>query len=559
MPKKKNWQVLQDPNFREKLRRLAHRQPEQYKKLILEIEDIIASPPSTSTPRPQEQPPSLGSSPSLNDELSNISDIDLTLVASDDEDDSHYETVLDPQVLNFDESEFEEQYSKMAEDALKQRVAELEAELVKQVDDSRDLKKLNEQLLTEKQGFTAEIDKLRDENDQLATDLDTLKNAKVGDPTLEIAHLKTNLDQLKKSVDEKVNVSDNFKTNNEHAEQRFEYQRRRDAARSLLKGPEVFEKPTILRTAQDFIEEYRAYAESNDEIGDQWLPGIKHFLRGKAKDFFEIFRVQYPDVTRLAAFEKKFIAEFAKLELEEIKKGSIHRKQFEDESVRDYARAIKYLMLKEKIPEDMRARFFTLNLREEFQDAVINAGAITLDQAITAAKNAESVGICSMKMQQKKDSSTLSKDSMSELTTRLNALENKHNKSVKFDRYSRRDQRKNRDRYTPQSRDSSYSSRGSSKSNYSSRNSSQNSNRSQSPYGNAKKYNRSHSRDQYYNKKSRSGGSSNKYHESKSRSSKSGSYKDRYKSGYKDTNRDSSHESNYGDRYKSKSKSHKLN
>ena len=397
---------------------------------------------------------------------------------------------------------------------------------------------------------------LRDKSIKLETVLEKYNTGEMINTHLkdQISTLANDVKTLQDEVGRKGDIKNDFAKCNTTQDEKFKYQKKRDAMRALPNRPKNFNRPTIMRTVNDFLDDFKKFATNNDDSKEFWFDGVQEYLEGDALRFLSKYKAMNPANTDFDSFETELTKEFGTLKLEEMKKGSMHRKQGPNETVHDFTAELEALMAKEGIKDDMALKIYTLNLREELQEAIMNDRCTNMEEAKTSAKRAESNAICASKWKGKSDDTLLKNQEA--LMAKLCAMEVKQ---VKFDnRDSRRDQyNRNRDdsrnrsynrdnssnRYRSNSRDRgrnydrnrdrrdnsrnrgydrSTSRNRSTNSNYNPNYNSYDRQRSKSP-GLDSKYNRDHSRHQYdrnrsndYDNKNRS---YNRYDDRKSSSS----------------------------------------
>ena len=284
------------------------------------------------------------------------------------------------------------------------------------------------------------------------------------------------------------------------------YRKHTDAIRSLGRKPDSFERPSLTRTARDFMAEYIAYAQSIHSDNTYWFDGVVQFLKGEAKIFFDSYlTVKSKDDRNIEAFSEAFLTRFQRVSLEEMKKGASQRKQQSNESVRDYGVEMTRLMGRMNVDETFKLEFLITNMLPELQEPVLAAYPTTVEEALLEGERQEAV-LRSIRGFRGAEKEADLIEQLRLKDAQLNAMDHK----VKSRRVEFKDRSRKRERYSDnwkgkqndhrsssaEHRSSSYGSGQRSGSNSS--RSGRDSSRSRSPEG---RYNRHYSKDSYRNNK----------------------------------------------------------
>ena len=154
--------------------------------------------------------------------------------------------------------------------------------------------------------------------------------------------------------------------------------------RKLLQGPSKFDKPTILRTAEDFLEEFRQYCVDMNAHRDLWLRIVKQYLNGKARRVYDAFIKRLPHGD-FSTFEKEFKENLQELGIEERKKKYHLRKLLPDEDITEFLDEMKILLATSKMPLINKIELLICALPEPLQEQMLAQMPDTMEETCKLA------------------------------------------------------------------------------------------------------------------------------------------------------------------------------
>ena len=384
----KDWKILQDPDFKKKLRSATSKLPAGAARgLQVLTSNLTSTPirPGLPTPTPPQVDPIQPDSPRADDlhDESTLNQLSINPAF-----------VLPQQNTSDTDNSIDEDFhsiniNKSLEDLNMANKDEEIAALKKQLEALEDTRKADLDILektVEAQTKLANIKQVQ--IDDLKKEMENLTLAKdkttMTDIRKEVAHLHERL-----ARQEEFGTTTSMRVTDKN--ESLEYNKKKDALRALGAEPDVFDQPTILRSAEDFITQYLKWARAQSDNVLLYLGGLKRFTTGESRTYYDTYVILYPTDVDFTKFSEKFFERFKNLSLAELRKGCAHRKQGADESVRDYGNVMASLMGRSNMSDVMKLEIFITNLKPELQDPVLAAYPSDLTKAITEAERQEAV------------------------------------------------------------------------------------------------------------------------------------------------------------------------
>jgi hypothetical protein len=536
MPRKKDWREEQDEDFVKKLRSASRRLPTEVADGLKNLGHLAR----TSTPnrdRPaaatnlQPEQDAAFNQHQLSDDKESFSDYLENINSSLD---SNQETKLQPDSFW---SFYDPDLTMAAKTTTS--VEGLQATIESLLEEVKTQKRINDEHERKSELYEKKIIGLEKVKVEV-TDEKTEETK----PDLEalIYALRKDYRTLYSRMTENEQLREDKGATDEKGKENLLFRRHTEALRHLGRKPEVFEKPTMMRTAKDFIKEYMVYAKTIANDKDYWFDGVAQFLKGESKIYFDSYLAINGDSARhIDAFAEKFLVRFKRVTLDEMKKGASQRKQGIDESVRDYGVEMTRLMGRMNVDEEFKLEFLITNMLPELQEPVLASYPTSVEGALIEGERQEAI-LRSVRKVRAAEKAADTSDV--EREARLNALETKlTGRKVEFsDRGRERNRRESKfnpkyDKHRSASSEHRSASRGSS---YRSGSESSRSGRegSKSP----SRPNRDYSRDNYNNKKpynsEKSYGSGKSYNKGNSKPYKDN---DKYSKSHKGSDKSKSH------------------
>ena len=168
----------------------------------------------------------------------------------------------------------------------------------------------------------------------------------------------------------------------------YEVSKKREADRLFTIKPTKFSKPTVLKSTEQFLTEYKKFCETWNADAVQMYEGLEKYLEGEALATYKTYKVMFPTGS-FQGIACELLREFAKLSTDEYQKAYWHRHQGEEESVVTYAREMKLLMAATRLPEQDKVHAFINNLKPSTRRVVLGRGPMTFDQTKRNAEDDE--------------------------------------------------------------------------------------------------------------------------------------------------------------------------
>ena len=473
MPRGKDWTKEQDQTYKDKLRSGSHRLPDKVaeglenlgKQLRLHTDPgATQAAPSSSTPVPEGATYNRSKISNKEDikhvlsfedsDTNSGSEEDQTvLFSSSVEDQTSFDSSLNESNLTF---VFSTPSAKMADqeklDEMRNHIARLEKA---QSDHQREVDHLKEVVDTNTIHWQTKNAKLKKEleqsNGELQSTRDSLDNKIASSWEGPVGNIENQLGDLVDRINNFARKEDKFEDKFNRKEESLDYRKHTDAIRHLGRKVEVFEKPTICRSAKDFIDEYIAYAKTIHSDDTYYFDGISQYLKGEAKNYFDSYRaVREKKDHEIITFRGLFLDRFKRIALDEIKKGASQRKQKTDESVRDYGVEMQRLMGRMKVDEEFKLEFLITNMLPSLQEPVLAAYPSTVEEALVEAEKQEAIMRSLTKIREVERETASGEKSKQDLSgllekvalqeAQLNAIQHK-NRNVDFKDRPRNDDR----------------------------------------------------------------------------------------------------------------------
>ena len=473
MSKKIDWKSRQDPEYKDKLRSVGKRLPKPVFEGLQNLERVL-----TSTPIRGNSPTGVGR-PLTDDEYrQQISDVTRCVenfLSTNNSESSSLTSVEDASAVlhagaNTDDSEglvdvYSESFWSVSDSITNMdEIKDLESAKAKIAHLADTLQKREEQMVQLEDHYKSEAEIAHKATIKMKADLDRFTHGGPPGPVNAndlVEELRSQCNQEFAVLRERTNFIDGMesrllaKMDKEKCGAGLKYNKHKEAMRLLSRKPGIFERPTVLESAEDHIDCYNEYARNIHEDSDYYLDGYAQYLKGEALDYYESYRAvnKHRD---MADFRIKFIARFNRVSVDELKKGASQRKQRHNESVREYGVEMIRLMAKMKLSENYRVEMLISNMSPSIQDAVMASYPDTVEQAISEGERQEAV-FKSLKKQQELVSGGL-KEQLHLKEAELNALHSTmKSKKVEFQSRSRKSTKDRHKSKRPSSSDSSRS------------------------------------------------------------------------------------------------------